>query len=131
MDKLNSVLLIDDDHVSNAVTQALLSMADITHRIEVATNGREGLDFLHQQCTPVAPRHCPDLIMLDINMPVMNGFEFLEHFTKASFTTKPKVVMYTSSNAPDDIERAKQFEVAGYMTKPFDAQQLRAILAES
>ncbi|SDM42534.1 Response regulator receiver domain-containing protein [Catalinimonas alkaloidigena] len=131
MEKLNSVLLIDDDKVSNEVTQALLALADITQHVEVAVNGREGLDILSQKCVSIASDPCPDLIMLDINMPVMNGFEFLEQFTQTHFASKPKVVMYTSSSAPGDLERARQFNVAGYLTKPFDAQQLRAILAGS
>ncbi|MES2731289.1 MAG: response regulator [Bacteroidota bacterium] len=121
MKKLKNILLIDDDSISNILTKLHLQRLDITEEVQIVTNGQEGLDYLKKQCSP-------ELILLDINMPVMDGFEFLEQFVDLPLTDKPIIVMYTSSSDPKDIKKAESFHVAGYINKPFTREKLYAIL---
>lgn len=69
--KLNFILLIDDDPIANYLTERLLGHLQIAHKIEKAHNGYEALEIIHGHCSK--GHSCPDLILLDINMPVMSG----------------------------------------------------------
>ena len=111
MKKLNSVLLIDDDNATNFISTMLIKKAGITDHIEAVLNGREALDYLtnsgkYERSDGVFPQ--PMLILLDINMPAMDGWEFAEAISKLEENQKGKIVivMLTSSLNPDDKEKA-------------------------
>jgi CheY-like chemotaxis protein len=74
VEKLPCILLVDDDPVNNFLNQRLLENLAVADQLMVALNGQEAFALLEQHCPDVA---CPALILLDVNMPVMNGFEFL------------------------------------------------------
>lgn len=128
MKKVKCILLVDDDETTNFINELMIMEMDIAEQILQAHNGKEALDVLQDQ---VQQQHClPELILLDINMPVMDGFDFLEAYQEIDFPGKPSViiVMLTTSLNPSDVERAKNTKIVDYINKPLTELTLREIL---
>ncbi|WP_210521051.1 response regulator [Hymenobacter terricola] len=129
MKKLSSVLLVDDDATTNFLNESLLRDLQVTDQFVVARNGVEALTLLESQC--VAPTtSCPALILLDINMPVLNGIEFLEafhHLPRAHQQAIIIVVLTTSMNSAD-LARLNELPIAGLASKPLTAEKINTIL---
>ena len=126
--KLNCILLVDDDPDDNLYHQIVIRDMDIVNRIDVVENGLEALAYLRKP-----DQIPPDLIFLDINMPKMNGWEFLEHYKHLHVKQRTRVliVILTTSANPDDIKKAKEIqEVTGFETKPLSKEMLSDILKE-
>ena len=125
MKKLNCILLIDDDEEDNEYHQIVINRAGVTDTIKVAENGEEALRLLKE-----AGEALPELIFLDINMPRMNGWEFLAEYKKLGLKKKQIIIlMLTTSINPADIERAKKIEeVTGYQVKPLTTDMLGEII---
>jgi len=124
--KLNCILLVDDDIEDNYFHKIVINEMNITERIEVALNGVEALNFLKKE-----NQTYPDIIFSDINMPKMNGWEFLEGFKELRAEQKAKVVvvMLTTSINPSDKERAEQFpDIIGFSSKPLTEEMISEIL---
>ena len=124
--KLKCILLIDDDDDDNYFHKMVIDEMNITEHVEVAFNGLEALDFLKKENNPK-----PDLVFLDVNMPKMNGWEFLEEHKKLDEEHKANiiVVMLTTSTSQEDKKRAKQYgEVTDFNTKPLTKDMLTVIL---
>lgn len=125
MPKLNCILLIDDDEEDNFFHSLVINEMDLSDHIEIAENGLHALDYLENgDCVP-------DLIFLDINMPRMNGWEFLERYRSLDPARKAKVViiMLTTSLNPMDQERATRVEeVRDFETKPLSKEKLESIM---
>lgn len=127
MNKLSSILLVDDDQTTNFVNQLLLEDLEVAQEVFVALNGREALLAIRQQC---GEDNCPQLILLDINMPVMNGFEFLEAYKELEFAYKQSVVivMLTTSMNPMDVDRLREMPVKGFLNKPLTEEKIQHML---
>jgi len=124
--KLNCILLVDDDAEDNYFHQIVINEMNITEHIEVALNGVEALNFLKKE-----NQTHPDIIFLDINMPKMDGWEFMEAYKELRANQKAKVVvvMLTTSTNPSDKERAGQFpDIIGFNSKPLTEEILNRIL---
>ena len=111
--KLNCILLVDDNESDNFLHKMTIQKADITDHIEIAENGEEALDFLTSKCGfgQAESSSCqPELILLDINMPVMDGWQFLEEYNRLEKDQKMKIVIIilTTSFNPDYISRAQR-----------------------
>lgn len=134
MKKLNSVLLIDDDVATNFINKMIIKKAEITDHIEIVMNGQEALDYLtnsgkYEKSDGIFPQ--PMLILLDINMPVMDGWEFADAFSKLEENQKENIViiMLTSSLNPDDKERASKLSaISGFQNKSLTMERLTTIL---
>ena len=128
-----SVLLIEDDDIVNYCNEFLLRDLGVTENISIAQNGQEALDFL-AKCEAGEPGYVfPNLIFLDINMPMMNGFEFLDHFENVPYRQKVDalVVMLTTSLHTDDVERAKNYSsIIDYVYKPLLKEKVELILSK-
>lgn len=128
MEKLKHILLIDDDETNNFLVSHLINQSQITENIHIALNGEEGLNKLKELCTQNIK---VDLILLDINMPVMNGFEFLEEYERLTkeHHSRSAIMMVSSSVHPADLERIKSFEsVNDFIEKPLTEQLLDKII---
>jgi len=126
--KLNCILLVDDDPDDNMYHRIIIEEMNIVNRIDVALNGLEALAYLKKE-----EQLPPDIIFLDLNMPKMNGWEFLEQYKHLSKEQKAKVVLVilTTSANPDHIKKAQEIEeVTGFETKPLSKQILNDILQE-
>ncbi len=123
--QLNCILLIDDDEPTNFLNKMTLEQAGCTRQIRIAQSGQEALEYL--QITVQRP----DLIFLDINMPAMDGWEFLERYRGLPPARKADIVliMLTTSLNPDDEKRTRTIpEVAGFENKPLSQEQLDNLL---
>lgn len=132
MNKFNCTLIIDDDPVSCFINSELISEIGLTRHSHSVNNGAAALDYIDEQCNqPNEERNCPNIVLLDLNMPVMDGFEFLEELRERSMLllSKFKIIVLTSSTNPQDLERAKRYNVDGYLNKPLCTDKLRKILA--
>ena len=135
MKKINCILLVDDNEADNVLHKIILDDADICNYVKVATDGINALEYIINAGKPgqEAEYPKPDLILLDINMPRMNGFEFLEEYHKLDEKLKAKVtiVMLTTSLNPDDKKTATSYvEVKGFETKPLTIEMLKPILED-
>jgi len=128
MQKVERLLLVDDDYVSNMLTEmAIKDMQLAVTDFQVTANGQEALDYL-EITARTDPSAFPQLILLDLNMPVMDGFEFLEKVTRLKLPSIPDIIVLSSSSSPADLERAAAFPIAGYLNKPIQAETLLPLL---
>ncbi len=126
--KLKSILLIDDDEPTNFFSSLLIEDADCTENIQIAQSGQSALRLLRSKTIPT-----PDLIFLDINMPAMDGWEFLENYRQLPKEHQGKIViiMLTTSLNPDDREKASQIkEISGFETKPLTPELIERVLSK-
>lgn len=133
--KLNCILLIDDDEPTNYISSSLIEEASCTEHIQIVQSGQAALDYLinsEQFACKNKLFPCPDLIFLDINMPAMNGWEFLEKYSKLERQIgEIIIVMLTTSLNPDDELRAKEMSfISGFENKPLTPEKLNSILTK-
>jgi CheY-like chemotaxis protein len=132
--QVNCILVIDDDEPTNFFTQMILEESGCTRHIKIVQSGQEALDYLSSSAMPGCDENLypsPDLILLDINMPAMNGWEFLEEYKKLNKDHHAKImtVMLTTSLFPEDKVRAKEIpEISGFENKPLTIEKLEKIL---
>jgi CheY-like chemotaxis protein len=113
--KVINILLVEDDSLDVIDMQRTLTKMNILHKTAVAKNGEEAIEYLE---SPEAAENKPDLVLLDINMPKMNGIEFLTAIRKKEQWRDLKVFMVTTSDERIDREAAKKLGVSGYIVKP-------------
>ncbi|MBW4710489.1 response regulator [Roseobacter sp. YSTF-M11] len=129
---LKRVLLVDDDKVTNLMHGRMIKRTGLVDRIDVATDGVAALDYLKE--TAARGETLPELILLDINMPRMGGFEFLEHYAALpAHIQSPKtiIIMLSTSVLRADHERAeKDRNVHRFMCKPATPEDFESFVAE-
>lgn len=125
-------MLVDDDDVSNFINEKVIEASQMARHTHVRRNGQEALDFIKMHCDASPTTSCPDVILLDIKMPVMDGFEFLQEFEKARKSIKApiRVILLTSSSNPHDVDRAQSFDIKGYLNKPLSLEKLNEVVSK-
>ncbi|MEZ4773703.1 MAG: response regulator [Bacteroidia bacterium] len=129
--KLNCILLIDDNPDDNFYHKRVIKKTNCCNNIVAIESALEALDFI--KAKPEHPETHPDLIFLDINMPGMNGWEFLEEYNKLEINLQSRVVvvMLTTSQNPDDRNKAKALNIISeFETKPLENESLERILKQ-
>jgi CheY-like chemotaxis protein len=126
---IRKVLCVDDDTISLTISQLLLKRTGFAQEVDTVIDGSEALDYFEQLFTthPDAPSHAPELILLDINMPVMNGWEFLQEYTPRFLDRLPdtKIVILSSTIDPEDFALAKKYPVVvQFISKPLSIENL-------
>jgi len=125
--KYNNILLIDDNEIDNFINERIISTSSFAKNIVVKKSAPEALDYLKQINDK---SQLPEIIFLDLNMPVMDGFSFLNEFARLKDEVKKhsKVIVLSSSISPDDIDRASTNPfVYKYLNKPLSDKYLDAI----
>ena len=121
-----SIMLVEDDQVDTMTVRRALKELHVMNPLQHVENGEEALNFLRN---PANPRPC--LILLDLNMPIMGGIEFLQIAKKDESLKGIPVVVLTTSEEQEDKVESFQLGVAGYMRKPVDyphfVETIRAI----
>jgi len=110
--------LVEDDDVDAMTTKRALNEIKVTNELVHKVDGEDGLDYLRTDGTQK-----PCVILLDLNMPRMNGFEFLKYIKDDESLKKIPVVVLTTSDADQNIVESFEMGVAGYITKPVDYKQ--------
>ena len=118
-------MLVDDDTSFNFLNRIILNTSGVKCEIDECLDGMAALEYAK------SAEQCPDVILLDINMPIMDGFEFLEEFEKRyKCRDHTKVFVLTSSNQDEDREKALKFScVKGYFDKPLSAKHVMEIVS--
>jgi CheY-like chemotaxis protein len=119
MKPLNTIFIVDDDPIHQQITEIMLDRLNITNAVSKYSDAQEVLDYLRDFGSDASK--LPDIILLDLNMPVMDGWEFLDRFQQLrDGLTKPiRVYVLTSSIDEKDQERVSSYDfVNGYLTKP-------------
>jgi len=129
--KYRAVMLIDDNEIDNLINQKMIEAASITDNIYTHTGAKSAIEFLkNMEKMDVAEKVLPDVIFLDIDMPLMDGFQFLDEFENLSALTRKKsrIVMLTSSINPQDFNRSKKYNnVKMYLNKPLSHDSILKI----
>jgi CheY-like chemotaxis protein len=125
-----NVLLVDDDQIFNLLSRKTLGNMDFIEEIHTALNGKEAIDLINDYFQ--GSKTLPDIILLDLNMPIMDGFGFIEAFKKLDVNgnSQVKIIVVTSSQDPADIERVKAFGISEYLTKPISERDLLRALGK-
>lgn len=124
-----SICIIDDDEVYKFFMQKIIKIKKLAENVITFPDGEEAYNFINEH--KENPEKLPDLIFLDINMPIMDGFQFMDVYTKLvpEIAKKMTVYMITSSIDPVDLERSKKYaEISNFITKPITADVLQNII---
>lgn len=123
------IMVVDDDEDYCFVTEMILRNAGVGNQVVIASDGLEALQEL-QKMTDKGEK-LPAIIFLDLKMPVMDGFEFLEAVTTSTQLNlgQTKIFVTTSSVLPKDREKAATYPIAGFVPKPLNKDMLKEILA--
>jgi CheY-like chemotaxis protein len=126
MEKLSSVLLVDDDSTNNFLNELLLKSLNVTEHILVAENGAQALDLIEHASNPDEPA----LILLDVNMPGLNGIQFLEAYRRLPQAQRNAtvIIMLTTTMDARDLSRLDELNIAGLVSKPLTQEKIDSIL---
>lgn len=125
---VNNVLLIDDNDTDNFIHRTVLELNSFSEQIVIKNSGRSALEYLSDNQTQT--EHLPEIIFLDLNMPVVNGFAFLHEFENFPIALKNKckiIVLSSSENAKDKERVSNVPHVMHYVTKPLSEDSLEEI----
>jgi len=122
------ILMVEDNPADAFLTSEILAESEkISYKVTTVKNAAEALAFLRGM-NGYAHSAQPDLILLDLNLPKMHGFDFLAEVRKDNNLTDIPVVILTTSEFGKDVERAKELGVEGYLIKPIDLEEFEAVV---
>ncbi len=130
--KHRAVMLIDDNEIDNLINQKMIEAANICDHIYTHSGAKSAIEFLKniEKLGEVGQHVLPEVIFLDIDMPLMDGFQFLDEFDKLSEDTKThcQIVMLTSSINPQDVNKSHKYScVKQYINKPLTQKNLEKL----
>ncbi|MDN5204152.1 response regulator [Fulvivirgaceae bacterium BMA10] len=129
MGKVRKVLIVDDDEICTMISKKILTLTNRHLDINTCVNGKEAINYLAHKMSRIF--ELPDIILLDINMPIMNGWEFIETYKKLlpNLKKRPFVWMLSSTMWPEELERVKACSVlSGFISKPLRCENVLELL---
>ncbi|WP_295178429.1 response regulator [uncultured Christiangramia sp.] len=129
--KVELACIIDDDKIYVNLVKKIIEIKKLSENLLIYKNGKEALDYFKNSMSSVTHENLlPDIIFLDLNMPVMDGWEFLNEFLKIKNNLNKKITLYVVSSSidPRDLERVKSFNmVTDYLIKPIELKKFEKI----
>ena len=123
------ICIVDDDDVYKYTVTKSIEKNKLAKKVLIFSDGEEAINFMIDNVAN--SNHLPDIIFLDINMPIMDGFQFMDEYVKLKPFVGKKIIIYmvTSSIDDADIERAKKIsDISDYIVKPIKVEQLTEII---
>ena len=121
MTKVKNVLIVDDNLTTNLLHQKVVENYNEDINTDVVINGKEGLEYL--------AKNYPEIILMDLNMPIMDGFDFLRELKKEQIINKTNVIVITSSNDPKDKQKCLEITTdIQFMVKPLLIHSIKEIV---
>ncbi len=129
---LNKILCVDDDPITLMLCKKVIAKANFSSVIESAKDGIEALKFFDSNKDDKVNEDYPQIIFLDLNMPIMDGWEFLEEFNNfKELFPHTKIIVLSSSVDPKDINKSKNYSmVLDFLPKPITVEMLNSIKYE-
>ncbi len=134
LSKIKLSCIIDDDDVYINLIKKIIDIKKLSENLLVFKNGQEALDYFKPIMENISEENFPEIILLDLNMPVMDGWKFLNEFTQIKTKKKimPTIYIVSSSINPYDVEKAKSYSlVTDYLIKPIDIAQFEALFLKA
>ena len=126
MKNLKKIYIVDDDETYQFITKIIIEETQSVSEIKTFMNGQSALDSLEAD---MKAKVCPEIIFLDLTMPVMDGWRFLEKYTDSNFCPGVKIYIVSSSVNPVDVEKAKSItDVSDYILKPFTKEKFLSLI---
>lgn len=130
MKKINTVCIIEDDPMQVFIITKMIEMTEMVENTIIFNDGKEAYDKL--KATILAGEKLPEIILLDLNMPIWDGWQFLDEFTKILVSNKVVIYILTSSNDPSDLKRAETYHLSeNYLIKPIPIEQLTNVFIKT
>lgn len=129
MIKLKTIVLVDDDEVAISLNDAVIRSLDCCLNLEVFPNAVQGLNYFRGLCED---DECPELILVDLSMPVIDGFEFIKEFESfyPQLRERVKILLLTTSNREEDKGMSRILGFDDYIVKPLTFDKINKILVE-
>jgi CheY-like chemotaxis protein len=123
-------MLVDDDKIFNFLSEKTITSLGLANEVHFAVNGKQALELLEQYREGKISR--PDIIFLDLNMPIMNGYQFIEAFANMDLPEKHKItiVVLSSSVDPNDVARTKELGIQYYFSKPLSKDEIKKLIGD-
>ncbi|MDP1745164.1 MAG: response regulator, partial [Bacteroidota bacterium] len=130
MKKNKTICIIDDEEINQFILSTIIKNLNSEIKILSFNNGEVALNSLTQSL--VSKEDIPDIILLDINMPVMGGWQFMDEFVKLQIGKKTAIYIITSSSSPDDKKKAKTYsDISDFLTRPIATNTLKEIIEKN
>ncbi|MCJ0741283.1 MULTISPECIES: response regulator [Pedobacter] len=127
VDKTVNLLVIDDDDINIFIIKKIVEKTDYDVKMLSKNNGQQAIDYIKELIENHA--ELPHLMLIDINMPVLNGWEFIEAFESLNIQTPIDMYMLSSSVYENDIEKAKTYKtIKGFISKPLSIEKLKELI---
>lgn len=125
-----NIMLVDDDKIFNFLSEKTITSLGLANEVHFAVNGKQALELLEQYREGKISR--PDIIFLDLNMPIMNGYQFIEAFANMDLPEKHKItiVVLSSSVDPNDVARTKELGIQYYFSKPLSKDEIKKLIGD-
>ena len=123
-----NILIIDDDSICNFINTRIAETSGFFREIQSGSNGKEALEIFDQAGKGTIA--APDIILLDLNMPVMNGFDFIQALDRLEFLNKESIsiIILTSSDSIADRQHAASLGIKHYLLKPLTLKNLQSVI---